>query len=154
MCVGTLAQVIDGSYKGPKLPSDVSVLRDIASGIYYIHMEKMIHRNIKPDNILISKDARIKISDIGYADSIIHGGNCWLSPEMLAITRIGEKSDRSISRKVTHSSDIFSAGCVFFFFLTRRVGGVHPFGNDYIEQSHNIRKNHPVNAECKLNFLL
>lgn len=161
MCVGTLAQVIDGSFKGPNLPSDISVLREITSGLLYIHSENLVHRNIKPENILISKDGRMKVSDLSFADCLTHGSCCWVAHELLemmttASCKLKEKSELSISWKVKPSSDIFSAGCVFFVFLTRGVGGVHPFGNDYIEQSHNIRKNLPVNVECKFldfNFL-
>lgn len=57
MCIGTVAQVIDGSYKGLNLSSDFSALRDLAMELHYIHLEKLIHRNVKPENILISKDA-------------------------------------------------------------------------------------------------
>ena len=124
MCVGTLAQVVDLTYKGPDLPSEVSVFRDIASGLHYIHTAKLMHLNIKPENILISKDARIKVSDLGFFGRSTRSDNCWLAPEVLEILSIGRtrvtRSDKNISWKVTPSSDIFSAGCVFFFLLHSR----------------------------------
>ena len=153
MCVGTLAQVIDGSYKGPNLPSDVSVLHDITNGLHYIHTEKLVHRNIKPENIMISKNGRMKLSDLSYADSNNHGSCCWMaqeSLEMLLIARaFGADNSKNFKLKVTPSCDIFSAGCVFFVFLTRAIGGIHPFGNEFIEQLCNVRKGDPVNIESK-----
>ena len=153
MCIGTLAQVIDGSFKGPNLSSDISVLRDVINGLYYVHSAKLVHRNIKPENILVSKDARMKLSDLSFADRITYGSCCWMAQEvleMLVIARaFGADNGKNIKLKVPPSSDIFSAGCVFFVFLTR---GVHPFGDECIEQIHNIRKNRPVNIESKTNL--
>ena len=166
MCVGTLAQVIDGSYKGPNLPPDVLVFRDIAKWLHYIHSAKLMHLNIRPENILISKDARIKISDFSFVCSTTRSNNCWLAPEILEMMSIGrtrgtQGDNKNVSWKVAPSSDIFSAGCVFFFYFTRgvgrggcagQVGGFHPFGNGFAEQSNNIRKNFPVNVEGKFVF--
>lgn len=41
-------------------------LPDIANGLKYIHTHKMIHRDIKPDNILITKDNKVKIIDYDF----------------------------------------------------------------------------------------
>ena len=43
----------------------VCSIYEIASGMKLLHLNRIIHRNIKPSNILISKNGQIKISDFG-----------------------------------------------------------------------------------------
>lgn len=48
----------------------VKICRDVAKGLAFLHEEsklKIIHRDIKPTNILLDKDFTAKISDFGYA---------------------------------------------------------------------------------------
>ena len=46
----------------------VSILRQILTGVHYLHMKKIVHRDLKPENILISgPDNQVKISDFGSA---------------------------------------------------------------------------------------
>uniref|UniRef100_A0A0N5BIY7 polo kinase n=1 Tax=Strongyloides papillosus TaxID=174720 RepID=A0A0N5BIY7_STREA len=43
------------------------VIREIACGISYLHGKQLIHRDIKPDNIFLTKDINVKIGDFGIA---------------------------------------------------------------------------------------
>lgn len=159
MCAGSLEQVINNRYTGPSLPADVIVLYQIAQGLNYIHSKRLIHRDIKPENVLISIDtpATIKLADFGVSKELgtrdscsvsgLKGTKSWMAPEIL----------RS-SERVSVQCDIFSAGCVFFAYLTH---GIHPFGNNYFEEQGNIITNNPVNFHSKspltsiiLNFYL
>lgn len=62
-------------YKGP-LPSDVEVVLQLAKGLEYIHSKKMVHRNIKPENVMISatNPVLIKWSDFGLCKPVSHKG--------------------------------------------------------------------------------
>ena len=128
-------------YRGP-MPSDVEVMLQIAKGLKYIHSRELVHRDIKPENILISLSQPImmKLSDFGlceevkktgiYSSSGVNGTIYWMAPElMLDLSKLTftTTSDTGLT-KYSYSSDIFSTGCVFFFFLTR---GIHPFGNPH-----------------------
>ncbi|XP_046634544.1 mitogen-activated protein kinase 5-like [Daphnia pulicaria] len=151
LCAGTLSEVIENSYKGPALPSDQMVLYQIADGLDYIHSNKLIHRDIKPENILISMAGKMKLSDFGLSKQISTRGTCsmsgikgtllWMAPEFF-----------ENNEKATPKCDIFPCGCVFFVFLTRENGWIHPFGdtNDPLQIQFNIREGKPVNIE-KLN---
>ena len=112
----------------------------MASGLQYIHFQSLVHRDIKPQNILIhlsgvkNSTVTFKISDFGlckltneqgsFSDSG-KGTSYYLAPELLnkRITRSTPKG------RGTNDCDIFALGCVFFFFLTR---GLHPYGKGYI----------------------
>jgi serine/threonine protein kinase len=151
LCTGTLADVCNNKYQGPDLPSDCTVLIEIATGLQYIHSKKLIHRDIKPENILISLDGRIKLSDFGLCKETstnhtylvsgpLKGTGIWMAQEMLNISVTD-----STPIKGSIQSDIFSAGCVFFYFVTR---GIHPFGEDNLIAG-NIIKDTPVNFDSR-----
>jgi serine/threonine protein kinase len=157
-CAGTLSQVITKTYKGPAYPSDEIVLFQIADGLDYIHSKKLIHRDIKPDNILISMNGQLKLSDFGLSKQISTRDTCsmsgmkgtllWMAPEL--------RANNGVNNKGTPKSDVFPCGCVFFGFLTREYGGIHPFGDvngDHLEVQNNIRDGKLINFDSKTSNL-
>ncbi len=138
------------------MPSDVDVLYQIACGVQYIHSMNLVHRDIKPDNILISctDPVVMKVSDFGlskptssrgtFVFSGIKGSENWLAPEILKLLRLNPTElDKQHG---TVQSDIFAVGCVFFYFITR---GIHPFGGDKYSIAENIRNGNAVNVTSK-----
>jgi serine/threonine protein kinase len=143
LCAGTLLDVCNKQYQGPFLPSDEEVVHQIIKGLNYIHSMKFVHQSMKPSNVLISKTApaRVVLSDFGVWSSHslsvneLQMSHNWMAPELQFRDFYGER------RKGTFSSDIFSAGCVIFYYVTR---GTHPFGN-LIEVTNNIVHDKPIN---------
>jgi serine/threonine protein kinase len=135
------------------MPSDAEVLLQLATGLEHIHSMNIIHRDIKPGNILISKTNPVvmKWADFGLSKptnsrgsaslSGFRGTKRWMAPEIL----------RRRPLRGSQQSDIFSTGCVFFYFLTR---GVHPFGkNNNDDINTNILGDNPVNSNGKQKFM-
>lgn len=95
------------------------VTREIASALGYAHGRGVIHRDIKPDNILLREDGAAVLTDFGIAranDNVrmtvtgsIMGTPSYMSPEQAR----GEELDGR--------SDLYSLGIVFFELLTGRV---------------------------------
>ncbi len=116
-------------YNGPVLPPPEEILIQLFKGLKYIHDNKYVHRDIKPQNVLVSLGQPVKLlwADFGlskafegpnstFTPSDVRGTRCWLSPE--------EYEEYENFRGTTRS-DIFSFGCLVFYYLT---GGLHPFG--------------------------
>ncbi len=149
LCAGTLTDYCEDKYKGPELPPDGIVLYQIANGLHYIHSRNLVHRDVKPDNILISitTPVQMKLSDFGFVKKIspqgtftqsgLKGTEKWMAPEILKLMEDDEITEYP---RGSIQSDTFAAGCVFFYFLTR---GKHPFGKSF-QIGGNILKNKPI----------
>ena len=158
LCAGTLEDVCKNKYKGPPLPPDEVVLYQIACGVAYIHLMNLVHRDIKPPNILVSltDPVVIKIADFGQTKLTTINGSFtfsagtgtidWVPAE--CFTNAPQNLRRSVDagkRRDSIKRDIFSTGLVFFYYLKR---GHHLFGKGWdIDQ--NIKKNNPVNLKSE-----
>ena len=111
--------------KRGKLPykEAVSIAIQVANGMDAAHKHKIVHRDIKPQNIIISKEGKVKVTDFGIAKvassatintSASMGSVHYISPEQ---ARGGYSDERS---------DIYSLGITLFEMLT----GTVPFDGD------------------------
>jgi eukaryotic-like serine/threonine-protein kinase len=105
----------------------IQVFDDIASALAYAHEEGMVHRGVKPSNIIVLPSGVAKIGDFGTGQ-IGEAALRYKSPEQVR----GDPVD--------HRSDLFSLGAVFYEMLTRRA----PFaGGSAKEISENILRAKP-----------
>ncbi|AZA11784.1 Stk1 family PASTA domain-containing Ser/Thr kinase [Corynebacterium gerontici] len=119
---GTLRELL--AERGPMPPhAATAVMRPVLTGLSVAHSAGMIHRDLKPDNVLINADHRVKLADFGLVRAAskaqatsnqIVGTVSYLSPEQVT----GEE--------LTPASDVYSAGIMLFELLT----GTTPFGGD------------------------
>jgi serine/threonine protein kinase len=68
-----------------------------------------------------------------------------MAPEVLAMAT-SDPAAKGPERRETIKSDVFSAGCVFFYLLTE---GQHPFGDTDVDTPTNILNDNPVNFHSK-----
>ena len=68
LCAASLSDYIQGRYQGP-MPTDEQVLFQLASGLEYIHSNGTLHRDVEPNNVLISltKPVQMKYCDFGLS---------------------------------------------------------------------------------------
>lgn len=115
-----LAQLID-DYRArhQRMPaSDVlDIARAVASALDYAHQRGVVHRDVKPSNVLIALDGRIVLADFGLALDVEQGslGDVFGSAHYVA----PEQARRSSA--ATPQSDLYSLGVMLFELLTGRV---------------------------------
>jgi tRNA A-37 threonylcarbamoyl transferase component Bud32/ActR/RegA family two-component response regulator len=117
----------------------LNVFLQICKAIQFIHNNKVLHRDIKPGNIMVADDLTVKLTDFGLAHIIdtnsssenqISGSPAYMSPE--AFNENGS---------IDHHSDIFSLGILGYELFT----GEKPFsGNNIPEIRHSICNTKPV----------
>jgi serine/threonine-protein kinase len=111
----------------------VEVARQVAEGLAYAHERGVVHRDIKPGNIMINKRGQVKIMDFGLArmrvadhktsTGMVLGTPRYMSPEQIS------------GQPVDQRSDVFSLGIVLYEMLT----GTRLFsGEDMAQVTHQI----------------
>lgn len=93
----------------------VDIVKQIAYGVDHAHKNKIIHRDLRPSNILISEEGTVKITDFGTS--------AWLNSTQYASTRIGSPpymAPEQFQGKASYCSDIYSIGCIFYEMIVGR----------------------------------
>jgi len=104
----------------------VDIISQVADGLWFAHQQDIVHRDVKPSNIMVMKGGIAKITDFGIArlpnsavktmTGLILGSPRYMSPEQV------------IGKAIDARSDIFSLGVVLYEALT----GVAPFDGDNV----------------------
>jgi len=143
------------SYEGPRFESEREMLYQVTQGLVYLHYLGIVHRDIKPTNILIfvpspgedtdhvagghKNKPQIKLADFGLSKvlqtdkddftntSVANpsGTKGWMAPEVYEFNRFDFKVD------------VWALGCIFGYTLS---GGKHPYGEDMKRILRIIRK--------------
>jgi len=113
-----LKQIIKEKVKLP-LTQAVEIARQICEGLQHAHENGIIHRDIKPHNILVTENGKVKVTDFGIAQMMssvtvtssetIVGSVHYFSPEQAKGGTMGAKSD------------IYSVGVVLYEMVTGKV---------------------------------
>ncbi|MGR9400231.1 serine/threonine-protein kinase [Rhizobium leguminosarum] len=100
------------------LPEAKRVIRDAAIGLNYIHNNHYLHRDIKPDNILLKGDGRVKVGDFGFVTNELQFG--FATPYGTAIYWAPEVLKELACSAI---SDVYSLGVTFI----NMISGDHWF---------------------------
>src|SRR6266540_41911 len=103
--------------RGPLAPSEASrVLRDVAWALAYAHAQGVIHRDVKPDNILLESGGRVLVADFGIA-SVVAGAGALTTGEVVGTPEF-MSPEQALGESVDARSDLYSLGIVGFFALS------------------------------------
>ncbi len=125
-----------------KLPlvETLRIARDILEALSFAHAQGIVHRDVKPSNVMVTAERRGKIMDFGIAHvmgSELTGGDLFGSPYYMAPEQLAKGP-------ITERTDLFSFGVVLYRMLT----GVFPFtGDSFAAVAHAILHEKPVPPE-------
>ncbi|KAH7333737.1 kinase-like domain-containing protein [Rhizoctonia solani] len=123
---GNLRQLIHDTRQPLEWPLRLSVLTDIARAMAYLHARRCIHRDLKGENLLMTANGRVKVTDFGFAriaarndDELRRltfcGTDSYMSPEILK----GDEFDLP--------TDVFSMGVIFCEVIARKLADDYVF---------------------------
>lgn len=97
----------------------IDIFRQIADGLEYIHSNQIIHRDIKPQNILVNNQGRVVIADFGLSRSI----EIEMPSYSTDVVSLWYRAPEILmgSSKYIYNIDIWSLGCVFYETITGEV---------------------------------
>jgi len=93
----------------------IDMMKQLAAGVDHAHKNKIIHRDLRPSNIIVSEEGQVKITDFGTS--------AWLQDVPYATTRIGSPpymAPEQFMGKATYASDIYSLGCILYEMMIGR----------------------------------
>jgi len=99
------------------LADRVRILAQICDGLGYAHSRGVVHRDVKPANIVVTVAGKVKVLDFGLArvatrETITRAGIILGTPDYMS-------PEQATGQTLDHRTDIFSAGAVFYEFLCR-----------------------------------
>jgi hypothetical protein len=106
-----------------ELPHAVEISRLIADAIAYIGKLGLVHRDIKPDNIMIDRKGRVKLCDLGLARPV--GATNLTSPMVAQGTPAYMAPEAAISPEIDTQADVYSLGVTMYRVLLGKL----PFEN-------------------------
>jgi serine/threonine-protein kinase len=113
--------------EGPMPPTRaIEVIADAASALDFSHQHGIIHRDVKPANIMISTAGAVKVMDFGIAHAIADARNRMTQTAAVIGTAQYLSPEQARGEQVDARSDVYSLGCVLYEMIT----GEAPFVGD------------------------
>lgn len=125
----------------------------VADALQHAHEHNVIHRDVKPNNIMISDSGELKVLDLGIARLFRPagapvGGSTKLTQNAsgLGTPEVMSPEQWADATNVTPVADIYSLGCTFFYTLTGRM----PFASDTVQGLMFCHVNDPIPKVAEL----
>ncbi|MEV6068293.1 Stk1 family PASTA domain-containing Ser/Thr kinase [Nocardia sp. NPDC052001] len=121
----TLRDIVRG--KGPMAPRRaMEIIADVCAALDFSHRNGIVHRDMKPANIMINRAGAVKVMDFGIARALADSSNPMTQTAAVIGTAQYLSPEQARGEQVDARSDVYSVGCVLFEILT----GEPPFTGD------------------------
>ncbi|HYG74038.1 MAG TPA: protein kinase [Planctomycetota bacterium] len=106
-----------------------------AKALEFAHENKIVHRDVKPDNIMLTKEGIVKLADLGIAKTFEEGAASAKEARRVMGTPHYMAPEQALGKPIDHRVDIYSLGATFYHMVT----GTTPFAG---ATAHEILKAH------------
>jgi TolB-like protein len=121
----------------PRTPVEVlALVRQVAGALAVAHRAGLVHRDLKPDNVMVRDDGLAKVLDFGLARSVVRDSEVTRTqPGAVLGTAPYMSPEQVLGQAASPASDVFSLAILAYEMLT----GTHPFGaSSDVETMHRI----------------
>jgi serine/threonine protein kinase len=105
-------------------PIAATIISQAAEGLHYAHRRGLVHRDVKPGNLLVTPDGRTKMTDLGLAwflmEELVGGGAGKANSLVGTADYLAPESIRQPD-KIMPVSDVYSLGCTLYYAVTGKV---------------------------------
>jgi serine/threonine protein kinase len=118
-----------------------------AQGLKYAHGEGLVHRDIKPNNLLLDRRGTVKVLDMGLARLEYQNGaedDITRTGQFMGTVDYISPEQATDSRSADHRSDIYSLGCTLY----RLLAGMPIYAGDSALSRLKAHDNHPIPSLC------
>ena len=112
----SLSARLDREHRIP-IEEAVEIFQAAAEGIEHAHSKGIIHRDIKPDNILLGSDGSVKIADFGLARMLEYDGNLSQTGAVVGSPTF-MSPEQALGKKTDTRADIYSLGATLYQMVT------------------------------------
>ena len=95
----------------------IEVMADVCAALDFSHRHQIIHRDVKPANVMINKAGAVKVMDFGIARALGEGQNVTQTAAVIGTAQY-LSPEQARGEAVDARSDVYAAGCVLFELLT------------------------------------
>jgi serine/threonine protein kinase len=111
---------------GPlSFPIASTIISQAAEGLHYAHRRGLVHRDVKPGNLLVTPDGRTKITDLGLAwflmEELEGGKSVGRSSSLVGTADYLAPETIREPEKILPVSDVYSLGCTLYYAVTGKV---------------------------------
>lgn len=116
----TLAEMIEHDVRLPEAVA-IDFAAQICNGLAYAHRQGLLHRDVKPANILVTKDDVVKLSDFGIARAVSSQTMTVTQPGMVMGSVYYLSPEQAQGHELDRTSDLYSLGIVLYQMLTGKL---------------------------------
>ena len=103
------------------MSQSASIISQAATGLGYAHEQGLIHRDVKPGNVLVTPESLVKVSDLGLAGFLHEGANDPRAGKIVGTADYLAPEKIKNPHFVSSVSDIYALGCTLYYAVTGKV---------------------------------
>lgn len=106
-------------------PIAATIISQAAEGLHYAHRRGLVHRDVKPGNLLVTPDGRTKMTDLGLAwflmEELVAGLPAGKANSLVGTADYLAPETIREPQKILPVSDVYSLGCTLYYAVTGKV---------------------------------